>query len=256
MKSVSAFIKSRLHRQGWHLSRIDPRQVVPETAPDRELYARPQDLNRLFRPWQGTAFDAVVTAEVLRNTMLSRLKLYFLLKFIRQTLPLPGDLFEAGVGDGGSARLALNCLLQAGVTKPLWLLDTFAGYLKVDPERDGGHIQLHQCQCQRKDYVEQLLKNDQVPVHIIEGLIPATLAQVQTEKISFAHIDVNLHEPTLAATLFVLERMPPGGVVLFDDYNWPNTYGARTAIDEACARTGQEVISLPESTQAFLIKRA
>jgi hypothetical protein len=54
------------------------------------------------------------------------------------------------------------------------------------------------------------------------------------------HIDVNLnlYEPTLAATEFCLERLVPGGVIVFDDYCWPLTYGARTAIDEACQSSG------------------
>ncbi len=52
-----------------------------------------------------------------------------------------------------------------------------------------------------------------------------------------------------------LERMADGGVVLFDDYGWPATFGARAAIDEVCREFGQTIISIPESTQAFVLKR-
>jgi len=66
---------------------------------------------------------------------------------------------------------------------------------------------------------------------------------------------VNLHQPTRAATEFCWDRLVPGGIMVFDDYGWPATFGARTAIDEVCAARGAEVICLPETTQAFLIKR-
>lgn len=229
---------------------------IPEVVPDPEWYGVPTQMHRFYRPWMSRELDEVITPEVSRNTMLSRIKLYFLVKFVRQTLPLHGDILEAGVGSGGSSRLMLNCLLEAGVTaKSLWLLDTFDGYPTVDRRKDGTHMQPKDCRCQPKDYVAQLLKNERVPVHLVEGAIPGTLRQVQSRAVSFAHIDVNLYEPTLAATLFCLERMPPGGIILFDDYGWPATYGARQAIDEASAQTGNQIISLPESTQAFLIKR-
>jgi hypothetical protein len=63
-----------------------------------------------------------------------------------------------------------------------------------------------------------------------------------------------LYEPTLTASDFVLQRLTNGGIILFDDYCWPATYGARRAIEELCAGNRQEVICVPESTQAFLIK--
>jgi hypothetical protein len=103
--------------------------------------------------------------------------------------------------------------------------------------------------------VARLLANPTVEVNLIAGLIPGTLEQVKADVLCFAHIDVNLYEPTLAATEFCLQRVGKGGVILFDDYGWPATYGARQAIDEVCARHHQQVICVPESTQAFLIRK-
>ena len=140
------------------------------------------------------------------------------------------------------------------MTKTLWLLDTFEGYQKIDQKKDGAHVQINQCRCNSYEEVERLLANNEVSVNLIKGLIPATLAKVSTNKICFAHIDVNLYEPTLAATEFCLDRLVPGGIMVFDDYCWPATYSARKAIDEACADLKQAVICVPESTQAFLIR--
>jgi len=255
MRWFNRIIRGALASAGFQLHRFNREQVIPAGIADRELYQGPEDFSRLFRPWNSPQYDRWFTPEVLENTMLSRQKLYFLLQFLRQTIDLPGDALEAGTGSGGSAKLMLEVLRQARVTKRLWLLDTFTGYQRVDPERDGTHAQLNQCRCHSKEEVARLLADPVIEVKLIAGLIPETLEQVKTDTLSFAHIDVNLHEPTLAASDFCLQRLTKGGVILFDDYCWPATYGARQAIDEACTRHRQQVICVPESTQAFLIKK-
>ena len=254
MNLLSRLLRIPLARLGYQLAPFNPRQIMPQIIPDPELYAGPEDFHRLFRPWLGEEFGRWLTPQITGNTMLSRQKLYFLLQLCCQTLNVDGDIFEAGVGSGGSARLMLDCLLRYKLRKQVWLLDTFEGYQKIDLHRDGNHMHINQCRCNSKEEVECLLANDVVAVKLIKGLIPATLAEVRTDKIAFAHIDVNLYEPTLAATEFCLQRLTPGGIMLFDDYCWPSTYGARKAIDEACAVAGQAVVCVPESTQAFLIR--
>jgi len=253
--TISRFIDAALERAGYRLHRINRGQILPASLPDPEFYCRPEDYSRLYRPWLSRDYDRVFVPEVVRNTMLSRQKLYLLLKLLRQTRTLPGDILEAGVGSGGSAKLMLNFLVEIGSPKQMWLLDTFEGYQKIDPAKDGRHLKLNECRCETNEYVERLLANEVIHVNIIKGMIPDTLEQVKTNRISFAHIDVNLHEPTFAATDFCLARMAKGGVIVFDDYNWPATYGARQAIDEVCSGRREEVICVPESTQAFLIKQ-
>jgi O-methyltransferase len=254
MNLLKQAVKISLERIGYQLHPFNPEQVMPPEIPDGELYSGPEDYGRLFRPWRGKEYDRFFTPEILQNTMLSRQKLYFLLKLLKLTRELQGDILEAGVGSGGSARLILDSLASERSAKRMWLLDTFAGYKKIDWEKDGAHVRINQCQCNSKADVAQLLSNETVKIHLIEGLIPDTLAQVASDAFSFAHIDVNLYEPTLAATDFVLKRLVKGGVMLFDDYCWPATYSARRAIEEVCAHWKQEVICVPESTQAFLIR--
>lgn len=239
---------------GLELVRRHP-QVIPDPLPDDDLYTGPEDYNRLFRPWRGSAMDRWFTPSVMGNTMLSRQKLYTLMQAVRLTRSIPGDLFEAGTGSGGAARLMLDVSHELGVRRHGWFLDTFAGYQKIDAERDGSHVSINQCKLAPRDQVIEVLRDPLADVHVIAGLIPGTLAEVTTDHIAFAHIDVNLHEPTAAATRFCLERLSPGGVIVFDDYNWPACYAARQAIDAACREFGQELISLPESTQAILFRQ-
>lgn len=232
-----------------------PRQVIPDVLPQAELYTRPEDHARLFRPWRSADMGRWFRPAVRDNTMLSPQKLYTLLHAVKLTRTVPGDFFEAGTGSGGAARLMLDVSRELGVRRRGWFLDTFEGYQKIDPAKDGSHVAVNQCRLAPKDEVAQLLQDDFAEVHIIAGLIPGTLAQVKAEQIAFAHIDVNLHEPTLTATEFCLQRLAPNGIIVFDDYNWPACYAARQAIDEVCGRFGLEVFALPDSTQAILLKR-
>lgn len=254
MPSLRALLNRLLRPAGWEIVRR-PDQVIPPDLPDAAAYTGPEDHARLFRPWLAADFTRWLTPAVTGNTMLSRQKLYLLSRMVEQTLDVPGDLFEAGAGSGGSGRLMLDILRARGVRKRLWLLDTFAGYQKVDADRDGTHMRVNDCRCAGVDEVRALLANDTHEVRLVPGLIPGTLAEVTSDALSFAHIDVNLYEPTRAALEFVLDRLQPGGVVVFDDYNWPATVGARRAIDEVCAARGRTVVSVPESTQAFLLQR-
>ncbi len=255
MKFLRQLTQRVLGNFGYRLHPYNRNQVIPENVKDLQVYRGPEDFSRLYRPWLDEKYDRYFIPEVVNNTMLSRKKLYYLLHFLRHSLGVEGDVLEAGVGDGGSARLMLDCLLASGVKKKMWLLDTFAGYKRVDAVRDGTHVKENDCRCQNRDYVIRLMDNDTIDVNVIEGVIPATLREVKAETVAFAHIDVNLYEPTLTATEFCLKRMPRGGIILFDDYNWPATYGHRMAIDEICVAENQDIISLAESTQAFLIKR-
>jgi SAM-dependent methyltransferase len=256
MNVFRKLIQIPLRRLGYQLTPVYSGQIIPTNIPDPGLYTGPEDFLRLYRPWLGEEFGRLLLPEITANTGLSRQKLYWLLNLCRQTMCLDGDIFEAGTGSGGFARLVLNCLPLHKSRKTLWLLDTFEGYQKIDLRKDGAHVQLNQCRGRSYDEVRDLLAGDAADVNLIKGLIPATLAEVKTNRICFAHIDVNLYEPTLAATEFCLRRLAPGGIMIFDDYCWPATYSARKAIDDACARTGHSVICVPESTQAFLIQPA
>lgn len=256
-RGPAGWVESQINRLlrpfGRKLVSIPKAQVIPEIIPDADLYDIPIDFNRLFQPWRSPSAASLLRPEIAANTLLLPQKLYILRQLVRASLPAEGDIFEAGAGSGGSTRVILDELLAVNSNKRIWSLDTFEGYKKVDPAKDGNHLQMAGCRCASFEDVARLLATPNNQVVLIKGLIPGTLSQVGSERFCFAHIDVNLHEPTLAATDFVLDRLSPSGFVLFDDYAWPATYGARTAIDEACQRRGMEVTVVPGSTQAFLL---
>ncbi len=247
-------IATLLRKRGYLLQRLPPDQHFQENIPSPELYAEPEHFLRFYRPWLAPEFAKLLTPEITENTMLPRVKLYMLLSFLKQTLVVDGDVLEAGVWKGGSARLMVDHLNSVCSNKEVWLLDTFTGYDEISPTKDGDSVHKGIMSGKSANEIRMAFAREKARVHVIEGTIPQSLQHVCAQKIAFAHIDVNLYKPTLAATRFCLERMPNGGIIVFDDYGWPATYGARMAIDEVCMEFGHEVITVPETTQAFLIR--
>lgn len=258
MAGLASWMRKRIQefvrRRGYVVLPLAQGQVFSELIPDQSPYRIPGDMHRYYRPWEVPSFRQSLSSEALENTMLPTLKIYMLLSLLKQTRTLRGAVLEAGVWNGGSARLMADYLDSIGSDKPLWLLDTFEGYDAVNRQKDGVLPAKGQMQGRSIDNVKTLFANTKTHVHFVIGAIPGTLGTIDATEISFAHIDVNLYEPTRQATEFCLERMPRGGIIMFDDYNWPATYGAKQGIDDACRRFGQQVVSVPESTQAFLVR--
>lgn len=250
---IRSLINRALEPFGCALEWRNRRQPLPADLPEPSLYLHPDGSSRLLHPWEAPAFRAGLSEKILGHTMLSRQKLYLLRTLFDSVAPLDGDIFEAGTCSGGSALFLTEEADRRGWQKRFWLLDTFAGYQKIDPARDGKSVALNQCRGHSRAEVAALFSDSRQDVRLVEGLIPGTLAEVDAAAVCFAHVDVNLYEPTYAATRFVLERLCRGGLVVFDDYNWPATFAARQAIDAACREFGKPVLSLPGTTQALLV---
>ena len=64
---------------------------------------------------------------------------------------------------------------------------------------------------------------------VIYGEFPQTWGALP---LGFAHIDVDLYEPTKAALAAILPNLMAGAIVVVDDYGAPTCLGARKAVDE------------------------
>jgi len=79
-------------------------------------------------------------------------------------------------------------------------------------------------------------------VHYHPGWIPSSFAGMPERRYRFVHLDLDLHDPTLAALEYFYPRLVPGAVVVCDDYQWP---GERKAIQDFCARQGISFATTP-----------
>lgn len=148
------------------------------------------------------------------KTALSGEKLYNI-KQLLESAP-EGMCAEFGVYTGGTTRMMLD------MGRKVLAFDTFEGIkgagendLHTDGDYNGGEV---------FDYISG--------AYIFQGMVPESLGCCSCEEIAFAHIDMDVYEPTVHALRWCWERLVKGGVIVLDDYGNITTPGIRKAVDE------------------------
>jgi O-methyltransferase len=243
-------IKRLLATKGFELRRV----IAPEAAelPDHQLY-RP-----LYSPWLGTGEFQRYFEIAAPRTLVSKDRCYVLHTLLRQALHVDGDVWQCGVFKGGTAAMMAAILNDFCPTKRLSLFDTFEGMPETDAQRDWH---------KKGDFsdtsveaVTSFVKNHGACI-IRQGFIPETFAGLESARIAFAHIDVDIYKSIIDCLEFIWPRVSVGGFVVFDDYGFPTCPGARAAVDEffskteffpLCLATGQAVVFKGNSDQSGL----
>jgi O-methyltransferase len=239
--SAKQLVRSAFHAIGVDVRRSRPPGNLGE-IPDRELY-RP-----FFSPWLGAEAERLYAIAAPR-TLVSRDRCYVLQTLLRQSLALPGDVWECGVYKGGTAAMMATMLREAGSPKALHLFDTFCGMPETDAKRD-----LHR----QGDFDDTSLAavREFVPDAVFHvGFIPDTFAGLSDERIALAHVDLDLYQSVSDALAFIWPRLSTGGFVVFDDYGYPSCPGARAAVDHFYAKTSTVPLCL-HTGQAIVFKSA
>ena len=164
-------------------------------------------------------------------------------ELLKLTHGLPGDVAECGVYRGGSAYLLAKELARRAPHKRLHLFDSFAGLSDPGP-LDGSHWRAGALACTLPEVKARLAEySARIDTHV--GWIPHCFREAVDRSFCFAHVDVDLYEPTLAALEFFWPRMVPGGIVVCDDYGFETCPGARRAVDQFAAAGAIPVVHLP-----------
>jgi O-methyltransferase len=157
-----------------------------------------------------------------------------------QTLrTVQGEVWEAGVYRGGSARFLATRSAEARPQRIVRLFDTFEGMPNPDPEHD-----THQKGDFSDTSVDQVRQFVGFPrlIRIHRGLVPETFVGLENSRIAFAHIDLDLYHSVADALEFIYPRLSPGGVIVLDDYGFETTPGAKEAADEFVDREGANML--------------
>jgi O-methyltransferase len=140
-------------------------------------------------------------------------------------------------------------LLQRGVSdRDLWLYDTFTGMTEPDAndvQAMSGRAAADILRAQPRttddpfwgitprDIVEANLRQTGYPFErfrFIEGDVVTTLPSSAPESIALLRLDTDWYASTRHELEHLYDRVPSGGVIVFDDYGYWR--GARTATDE------------------------
>jgi hypothetical protein len=175
------------------------------------------------------------------------------------TRSVEGDVVECGAYRGATSLFLALLGAINDVSQAVYALDTFGGMpppSQFDPSRSAGEftpsdgqVELIHLQAAALGIGSRL----RVEPGRFDESFPALGQGGQLRNIAFAHIDCNLYESTRQACEFVYPRIPPGGVVVFDDYNGVCDLGARLAVEEFRGSKGVGLRRLCGSS-AYLIK--
>lgn len=239
----------QLRMRGRQLLRKD-RRLWPPNNKNRPgvFYETPNDYHKTY--------EAGLLKTQMKDNPARRLRFFTIHQAIQNTLNVPGDAIEAGCYRGLSAWLAATALRQHGRELQFHLCDSFEGLSQrqaVDsPLYENRKGKRHQFQCDESQVRENLSDFSFIQYH--KGWIPNQFKALEECRFCYAHIDVDLYEPTRDTIEFVWPRMNGGAIVLLDDYGSTNFPGARRAIDEFLAKQKDYVFFEQPSGQALIVK--
>jgi Macrocin-O-methyltransferase (TylF) len=164
-----------------------------------------------------------------------------------------GDFAELGVWRGNTASVLAHFALQSRRT--LFLFDTFKGFsdrdLKgldagVKPSFANTSIEL----------VREVVGPAWQACEVVPGYFPESLRLEHFDRrFAVVSVDCDLYEPMKSGLEFFYPRLSRGGLLLLHDYSsgfWP---GAKQAVDEFCAATGELPVLLPDKSGSAFIRR-
>lgn len=177
----------------------------------------------------------------MENTLITADRLDSLVKLCNKTNA--EVIVEVGVYKGGS----LKTLSEAFPNASIFGFDTFEGL----PEKQWREGEVHKpgdFSDTSREAVEKFIDNDNVK--LIEGLFPESAYDYLTSHpVDFVHIDTDFYEGVKECLQFFYPNLTKGGIMVFDDYGWPNCPGVKKALEEF-----GELIYESVPYQAYIIK--
>jgi O-methyltransferase len=163
--------------------------------------------------------------------------LYFLNQ-LEKLNGIAGDIVECGVSIGHGALLFLLLSEYLGVDRMYFGFDSFAGFPDPVEKDEITPITGRDFWASPPEAVLRVLRDGRIPedkirnrVRLVKGMFNETLPRYQG-KIALLHLDCDLYESYKTSLENLYDKVVPGGIIMFDEYNdkrWP---GAKKAIDE------------------------
>jgi O-methyltransferase len=230
-----------------------PKRRKPPAFP-RHYDEEARAVIRAVRPW----------------TMTSNEKLFALVVAVRYVIDraIPGDIVECGVWRGGSMQAIARVLAAHGETgRELHLFDTFEGMPPPTEEdvRHGGPPAAELLATRPKtaqvwaiadleDVKAGMAQVGYPPerIHYHPGLVEETIPAGAPERIALLRLDTDWYASTKHELEHLYDRVPSGGVVIIDDYDYWD--GSRRAVDEFVAQTGARLLLVPMASGRIAVK--
>jgi O-methyltransferase len=189
-----------------------------------------------YAPWRSDASFRRIYQAIKSHSLVDEYRCFELWTLVRETAKVEGALIEVGVWRGGTGALIAERARLCGIDSPVYLCDTFHGVVKASTHdssyRGGEHADTS------RRTVEKLLAGLNVSnATILEGIFPDdTAALIAENRFRFCHIDVDVYRSARDIADWIWDRMPVGGIVVYDDFGFRGCPGIRTHIEEQIDR--------------------
>ena len=165
---------------------------------------------------------------------LDPLRVVNFIQIMEQVAKLPdGDYVEMGTQYGGTAKLIYDLMPH---DRKLFCFDTFKGFTQADLDEES-KLSNHGFTTESiaplaMETVREIITNKSPSdrLTMVPGRVPETLAPYEGYRWRFAHLDMDLYEPTRTALEWLWPRMVPGGIINLHDYF--ALQGVRKAVDD------------------------
>lgn len=138
---------------------------------------------------------------------------------------LDGDFVECGVYLATGIKTVVDYLGGKGFPKRFYGYDTF----------DYNPVEGHGLEGQGPGFYERVQQRfegyDQV--QLVRGLLPDSFGIACPERIAYLHIDLNNAKYEIAVLDALFERLVPGAIIIFDDYEWSGMYRPQKIAEDA-----------------------
>ncbi len=182
-------------------------------------------------------------------------RVYIVCYFAELAKLLEGDFVECGVNTGAYAKAVITYTDLNSLNKTFYLFDTFEGLPSEQMTMEEKEAGLENYNDQYHDVYEQVqetFRNDNV--QLVKGKVPGTLGEFNGDKVAFLSIDMNMVKPERAALEYFYDKIVPGGIIILDDYGFPQHINQKKAHDEFALKRGISILSLPTG-QGIIFKR-
>ena len=173
-----------------------------------------------------------------------------LIQLLDSTLSLPRDVIECDVYHGGSLMRIAHAIKANRSDKRVFGLDSFGGFPEDSVTATDLSAGRWLSRLQKKfrfcadapGHLRMIADAFDLNIELVQGYFCNTLPRVQNQSFCFIHLDVDLYQSYKECPEGLYDRLVPGGVIVFDEWECEKWPGGTLAIKEFFS-------SLPEKFQ-------
>lgn len=171
---------------------------------------------------------------------------------VQQAAHLPGEFVELGVFRGHTTLFLADYLDFAKIPRTWRLYDTFDGIPEdqLDPNWAERNEAVYRNTYSFEEVRDRFAAYPNI--RVIQGRVPEVLEADPPEQIAFLHVDLNNSTAEIAALDLLFDRIPSGGVIVFDDYCWSASRAQHDAEKAWFAARGLHILPMPTGQGVFV----